>query len=121
MSLRLIVTEKKLKALLAKFNKDQRMDTLEFIELRKQSDVEVAKSTLPAVQEKMQNIADAADKLVDATKILYLELRRLDYGIPDKDPVKNAKKDAEKAAFKKAVEYQLAYVIKSYEFTLDKL
>ncbi|TFY89910.1 hypothetical protein DYL61_21585 [Pseudomonas nabeulensis] len=121
MSLKLTVTDKKLKALLAKINKDKKIDPAEFIDLRKQADDEVAKSSLLAVRDNMRIIGNAADILADAMKILYLELRRLDYGVPDKDPVKNAKKDAEKAALKKAVEYQLAYVITSYEFTLGKL
>ena len=121
MSLKLNATDTQLNALLAKINNDQKIDPVEFFDLRKQADDEIAKSALLLVRDNVRIIANAADILVDATKILYLELRRLDYGVPDKDPDKNAKKDAEKAALKKAIEYQLAYVIESYAFTLDKL
>lgn len=121
MSLKLTVTDKKLKALLSKINKDKKIDPAEFLDLRAQADAQVASSSLLPVRDNMRIIGNAADILADAIKILYLEARRLDYGVPDKDPAKNAKKDAEKAAFKQAIEYQLAYVIKSYEFTFDKL
>lgn len=121
MSLKLTVTDKKLKALLAKINKDKKIDVTEFLDLRKQADDEIAKSALLPVRDNLRIISNAADILSDALKILYLELRRLDYGVPDKDPVKNAKKDAEKTALKRAVEFQLAYAIESYRFTLDKL
>lgn len=121
MSLQLSTTDTQLSALLAAIDKDKKIDPAEFIKLRQQADDEIAKSALLPVRDNMRIIANAADILADALKILYLELRRLDYGVPDKDPLKNDKKNAEKAAFKRAVEYQLAYVLKSYEFTLDKL
>lgn len=121
MSLRLIVTDKKLKTLLLKINRDKRITPVEFIDLRKQADEEVGKNQVLAFNDNLRIIANAADILSDALKMMYLEARRLDFGVPDSDPVKNAKKEAEKAVLKKAVEYQLAYALTSYEYTLDKL
>ncbi|HEF4758583.1 TPA: hypothetical protein SAN82_000987 [Pseudomonas putida] len=122
MSLKLTVADnKKLKALLAKIDKDKSINPAEFLDLRKQADDELEKSSLLAIRDNMRVVRNAADIFSDALKMLLLELRRLDYGMPDKDPVKNAQKEAEKASIRSAIEYQLAYMVKSYQFIFGKL
>lgn len=121
MSLKLTVADKQLKALLAKMNKDNKVDLVEYIQLRKQADAVVASNTLLPVRDTMRAICDGTDGLADLFKQLTLELRCLDYGVPDKDPVKNAKKEEEKAGIKKSLEFQLVYLFTAYRMMLDKL
>lgn len=120
MSLKLVVSDEKLKAMLAKIDADKRITPVEFSELRKYVDDLASGSVTIHVRDSMRVLCNACDILADIMKILYLELLARDCLVPNKDLAQNAKQRAEMNALFQAVQGQLIYVIKSYDFTLGK-
>ncbi|TFY92689.1 hypothetical protein DYL59_01655 [Pseudomonas kairouanensis] len=122
MSLKLTVIDNKaLKSLLTKMDKDKNFDIKEFIQLRDFADTAIDSLPLLAIKDNLRVERNAADIFVDGLKMLVLELRRLDFGVPDKDPAKEAQKEVQKAAIRHSIESQIAYMLQSYNFLFGKL
>ena len=118
MSVTLTSTDEELNALIQQMKADGRVSTVEFQILRDRADAEAEKVTSD-LADQLKAFQQAADRVSEAAQMLAQKARKLKLGVPDKDPQKNAEKNAEKAALKKCIEYQIAYIVSSYNSTIE--
>jgi len=121
MSLQLTSTDEELKKLIALVENDALVTPSEFRDIREKSDSEADGITDGAFRQGLADFQKAADEVAEQLQGLALAARKAKLGVPDKDPQANTEKERMKQSLKKAVEFQLAYVVLAYKSSLERL
>ncbi|MBI6617778.1 MULTISPECIES: hypothetical protein [Pseudomonas fluorescens group] len=121
MSLQLVSTDEALKKLITQVENDALVTPSEFRGIKEKSDSETDSITDGAFRQGLADFQKAADEVAEQLQSLALAARKAKLGIPDKDPQANTEKERVKQSLKKAVEFQLAYIVLAYKSSLERL
>ncbi|MCW1244145.1 hypothetical protein OC610_06985 [Pseudomonas sp. SAICEU22] len=122
MSLRLVSTDEDLKVLIARVESDALVTPVEFREIREKADIEIDSITEESFRQALEVFQGAADTVAERLQDLALAVRRTKLGVRDnKDRQANSEKERMKQSLKRAVEFQLAYIVLAYQSSLERL
>ncbi|MFL6534907.1 MAG: hypothetical protein ACJ8G8_16435 [Pseudomonas sp.] len=122
MSLRLVPTDEDLKVLIARVESDALVTPVEFREIREKADNEIDSITEESFRQALEVFQGAADTVAERLQDLALAVRRTKLGVRDnKDRQANSEKERMKQSLKRAVEFQLAYIVLAYQSSLERL
>lgn len=109
-----------------------RVSLPEFREIRDKADAEILKVDYPPIQASLVEFQKAADKLVDTLQLLGKEARKVKLSTVEGKflsaihastvtPAEAAAKKLQTVALKRAVEFQLTYVVMAYKNSVEVL